>query len=58
MAGIENQAARLAAEPGDLAHDRAKGLDAVFRFGAGTLSIVVMLIAAASRLVMSMSAPG
>jgi ABC-type nitrate/sulfonate/bicarbonate transport system permease component len=44
MAGVENQAG-LAAEPGDLAHERARGLDAVFRFGAGTLSILVMLIA-------------
>ncbi len=44
MARIEDQAA-LAAEPGDLAHDRAKGLDAVFRFGAGIFSILVMLIA-------------
>jgi ABC-type nitrate/sulfonate/bicarbonate transport system permease component len=44
MAGVEDQAG-LAAEPGDLVHERARGLDAVFRFGAGTLSILVMLIA-------------
>jgi len=44
MARIEDQAA-LAAEPGDLAHDRAKGLDAVFRLGAGIFSILVLLIA-------------
>jgi len=44
MARIEDQAA-LAAEPGDLAHERAKGLDAVFRLGAGIFSILVLLIA-------------
>ena len=44
MARVEDQAA-LAAEPGDLAHERAKGLDAVFRFGAGVFSILVLLIA-------------
>ena len=44
MARVEDQAA-LAAEPGDLAHERAKGLDAVFRLGAGTFSILVLLIA-------------
>ena len=44
MARIEDQAA-LAAEPGDLAHERARGLDAVFRFGAGVFSILVLLIA-------------
>ena len=44
MARVEDQAA-LAAEPGDLAHERAKGLDAVFRLGAGIFSILVMLIA-------------
>ena len=44
MARVEDQAA-LAAEPGDLAHERAKGLDAVFRFGAGIFSVLVLLIA-------------
>ena len=44
MARIEDQAA-LAAEPGDLQHERAKGLDAVFRLGAGLFSILVVLIA-------------
>src|SRR5580704_7452656 len=44
MARVEDQAA-LAAEPGDLAHERAKGLDAVFRLGAGIFSILVLLIA-------------
>jgi ABC-type nitrate/sulfonate/bicarbonate transport system permease component len=46
MAGVEDQAqAALAAEPGDLVHEPAKGLDATFRFGAGLLSIVLMLVA-------------
>jgi ABC-type nitrate/sulfonate/bicarbonate transport system permease component len=46
MAGVEDQAqAALAAEPGDLVHERARGLDATFRFGAGLLSIVLMLVA-------------
>ena len=44
MARVEDQAA-LAAEPGDLAHERARGLDAVFRLGAGIFSILVLLIA-------------
>ena len=44
MARIEDQAA-LAAEPGDLKHERARGLDAAFRFGAGLFSILVMLLA-------------
>ena len=44
MARVDDQAA-LAAEPGDLAHERAKGLDAVFRLGAGIFSILVLLIA-------------
>ncbi len=44
MARIEDQAT-LAAGPGDLAHERAKGLDAAFRFGAGALSILVVLVA-------------
>jgi ABC-type nitrate/sulfonate/bicarbonate transport system permease component len=46
MARVEDQTqAALAAEPGDLTHEPAKGLDAVFRFGAGLLSILAMLIA-------------
>src|ERR1700722_884537 len=43
--GGEKARGALAPEPGDLAHDRAKGLDAVFRFGAGIFSILVLLIA-------------
>jgi ABC-type nitrate/sulfonate/bicarbonate transport system permease component len=43
MARIEDQAA-LAAEPGDLAPD-ARRFDAVSRLGAGTFSILLMLIA-------------
>jgi ABC-type nitrate/sulfonate/bicarbonate transport system permease component len=46
MARVEDQAqAALAAEPGDLARDRSRDLDATFRFGAGLLSILLMLIA-------------
>jgi len=46
MARVEDQTqAGLAAEPGDLAREPARGLDAVFRFGAGLFSILVMLIA-------------
>ena len=46
MARVEDQTqAGLAAEPGDLAREPAIGLDAVFRFGAGLFSILVMLIA-------------
>jgi ABC-type nitrate/sulfonate/bicarbonate transport system permease component len=44
MAGIEHQAA-LAAEPGDLAPDAPRRLDGVFRLGAGTFSILLLLIA-------------
>ena len=44
MARLEDQAA-LAAEPGDLAHEPARGLDAAFRFGAGAFSILLLLIA-------------
>jgi ABC-type nitrate/sulfonate/bicarbonate transport system permease component len=44
MARIDDQAA-LAAEPGDLAHDRVRGLDAFFRFGAGAVSILLLLVA-------------
>jgi len=46
MARVEDQTqAGLAAEPGDLVREPARGLDAVFRFGAGLFSILVMLIA-------------
>jgi ABC-type nitrate/sulfonate/bicarbonate transport system permease component len=46
MARVEDQTqAGLAAEPGDLAREPAIRLDAVFRFGAGLFSILVMLIA-------------
>jgi len=46
MARVEDQSqAGLAAEPGDLTREPAIGLDAVFRFGAGLFSILVMLIA-------------
>jgi ABC-type nitrate/sulfonate/bicarbonate transport system permease component len=44
MARIEHQAA-LAAEPGDLAPDAPRRLDGVFRLGAGTFSILLLLIA-------------
>jgi ABC-type nitrate/sulfonate/bicarbonate transport system permease component len=44
MARIDDQAA-LAAEPGDLAYDRVRGLDAFFRFGAGAVSILLLLVA-------------
>ena len=45
MARVEDQAqVALAAEPGDLVHPPAKGLEATYRFGAGLLSIVLMLI--------------
>jgi len=44
MARIEDQAA-LAAEPGDLAPDAARRLDTAFRLGAGTFSVLVLLIA-------------
>jgi hypothetical protein len=46
MARVEDQAqAALAAEPGDLIHEPAKGFEGTFRFGAGLLSILLMLIA-------------
>jgi ABC-type nitrate/sulfonate/bicarbonate transport system permease component len=46
MAGVEDQAhVALAAEPGDLVQERTRNLDATFRFGAGLLSIVLMLLA-------------
>jgi ABC-type nitrate/sulfonate/bicarbonate transport system permease component len=44
MARVESQAA-LAAEPGDLSRDRMRRLDVVFRLGAGTFSILLLLIA-------------
>jgi ABC-type nitrate/sulfonate/bicarbonate transport system permease component len=44
MAGIDDQAT-LAAAAADLAPEPARRLDAVFRFGAGIFSILVMLIA-------------
>jgi ABC-type nitrate/sulfonate/bicarbonate transport system permease component len=44
MARVDEQAA-LAAEPGDLARDAARRLDVVFRIGAGTFSILLLLIA-------------
>ena len=44
MARVEDQAA-LAAEPGDLARGPARRLDIVFRLGAGTFSILIVLIA-------------
>jgi len=44
MARLEDQAA-LAAEPGDLARGPARRLDIVFRLGAGTFSILIVLIA-------------
>jgi len=44
MARLEDQAA-LAAEPGDLAREPARGLDTLFRLGAGTFSVLLLLIA-------------
>jgi ABC-type nitrate/sulfonate/bicarbonate transport system permease component len=44
MARVDEQAA-LAAEPGDLARDPARRLDVVFRLGAGTFSILLLLVA-------------
>jgi len=43
MARVRDQAA-LAAEPGDLARDSRKRLEAVFRFGAGTFSILLLFL--------------
>lgn len=43
MARVRNQAA-LVAGPGDLARDATKRLDAAFRFGAATLSILMLFV--------------
>jgi hypothetical protein len=43
MARVRDQAA-TATEPGDLTQDRARRLDAAFRLGAGTFSILMLFV--------------